>query len=108
MSADPGTEEVSRHLLGTGTGQIWLCIRMGNLDPVIGKNVMEICTFPLLLMFNKYVMLLTFLCELFCPGSAFPILIWIRIQDSQINADPDLDLNPQHLLLGIILKSMVL
>ncbi len=27
------------------------------------------------------------------PGSAFPIRIWIRIQDSQINADPD----PQHL-----------
>jgi hypothetical protein len=49
-----------------------------------------------------------FCVNFFCPGSAFPILIWIQIQDSQINADPDLDLSPQHCLLGIILKSMVL
>jgi hypothetical protein len=56
---------------------------------------------------DEVVILLTFLCEFFSPRSAFPILIWIQIHDSQINADPDLDPNPQHCLSGIILKSTV-
>jgi hypothetical protein len=58
VSADPGTEEVSRHLLGAGTGQIWLCIRMGNLDPVIDKKVnMHFSTFTNV---RQICMLLTF------------------------------------------------